>query len=184
MSAHRGLDCNRAPSPMARACSCPGPACIRRQPNVRLLPGDCSAASPSVPALIGIDVLKKNSDETSFFVKTDARLARKRPTVKDVLSRQHGSGKAAVPVEVQCQTQIFAAGARNPIDVEITCQVETTDSLVGVEPHQCPARTRQAIDLLIRAQFHIVETSILAAPVVSETGVRGEPPRAENPFTS
>jgi hypothetical protein len=31
MSAHRGFDCNRAPSTMARACSCPGPACIRRQ---------------------------------------------------------------------------------------------------------------------------------------------------------
>ena len=114
-----------------------------------------------MPALIGIDVpilLNKNSDEASFFVKTDVRPARKRPTVKDVLSRQHGSGKAAIPVEVQSQTQIFAAGARNAIDIEIACEVETADSLVGVEPHQRPARARQAVDLLIPAQFHVVET--------------------------
>ena len=140
-----------------------------------------------MPVLIGINVpilRKSSSDDTSFFVKTDVRPARKHPTGKDVLSCEHGSGKATIPVKVQRQTQIFAAGAGNAIDIEIARQVKQADAPVGMEPHQSSAKTRQAIKLLIRAQFHIVESSILASSVVTETGVFGEPPRAEDPLAS
>jgi len=69
---------------------------------------------------IDVPVLRKsNTDETSFPVKTDVRPARKRPTDEDVLSRQHGGGKAPIRVEVQCQKQILAAGAGNAFDIEI-----------------------------------------------------------------
>ena len=112
---------------------------------------------------IDVPVLREsNTDETTSSVEVDARPARKRPTGEDVLSRQHGSRKAPVRMEVQRQKQIFTAGAGNAIDIAIACQVERADALVGVEPHQRFAKAGQAIDLLIRAQSHIGEASILA----------------------
>jgi hypothetical protein len=132
---------------------------------------------------IDASVLRKSStDETSFSVKTDVRPARKRPIDEDVLSGQHGGGKAPIRVEVQRQMQIFAAGAGNAIYIDIARQVESADALVEVEPHQRSAKTRQAVDLLIRAQCHTMETPILASKPVHDAGVRGEPPRAENPL--
>src|SRR6266851_5529766 len=80
-----------------------------------------------------------------------------------MLSRQHGSRKASVRMKVQRKMQIFTAGARDAVDIAIACQVERADALVGVEPHQRSAKARQAVDLLIRAQFYIVEASILAS---------------------
>src|SRR5262249_5777176 len=118
----------------------------------------------------------------SFLVKTDMRPARKSPTGQHVLSGQHGSRKAPVRVEVQGPMQILAAGAGNAIDIEIPSQMEAADALVGVEPHHGPAQARQFIDLLIRAQLHIVEASILASPVVAKAGVRGESSCAEEPL--
>src|SRR6266481_9048211 len=50
-----------------------------------------------------------------------------------------------------------------------------------MEPHQRSAKARQAIDLLIRAQFYVVEASILASPPIAEAGVRSEAPCAEVP---
>jgi hypothetical protein len=88
------------------------------------------------------------------------RPARKFSTDEDVLARQHGSRKAPVRMEIQRQKQILTAGAGNAIDIAVACQVERADAFVGVEPHQRSAKARQAIDLLIRAQFHIVEASI------------------------
>jgi hypothetical protein len=105
---------------------------------------------------IDVPVLRKsNTDETSLPVKTDVRPARKRPTDEDMLSRQHGGGKAPIRVEVQCQSQILAAGAGNTIDIEIARQVERADALVETEPHQRSAKTRQAIDPLdLRPMSH------------------------------
>src|SRR5229473_2382085 len=51
-----------------------------------------------------------------------------------------------------------------------------------MEPHQRSAKARQAIDLLIRAQFYVVEASVLTSPPITEAGVRGEVPCAEVPL--
>src|SRR5207244_820216 len=59
---------------------------------------------------------------------------------------------------------------------------ERADALGGVEPHQRSTKARQAIYLLIGAQCHLVEASILVPAVVPEMRVRGEPPRAEEPL--
>src|SRR5262245_7596260 len=83
-------------------------------------------------------------------------------------------------MEIQRKSQIFAAGAGNAVDIAIACQVERAGALVGVEPHQRSAEARQAIDLLIRAQFHIVEASI--ARVVTKETAGAEPSRAEEPL--
>src|SRR6266436_2304055 len=99
-----------------------------------------------------------------------------------MLSRQHGSRKASVRMKVQRKMQIFTAGARDAVDIAIACQVERADALAGVEPHQRSAEARQAVDLLIRAQFYIVEASILASAVVTEERAGAEPPCAEKPF--
>jgi len=132
---------------------------------------------------IDVSVLRKSgTDEISFSVKTDVRPARKRPIDEGVLSGQHGGGKAPIRVEVQRPMQIFAAGAGNAIYIEIARQMESADALVEMEPHQRSAKTRQAVDLLICAQCHTVETAILASKPVHQAGVRGEPPRAENPL--
>ena len=74
----------------------------------------------------------------------------------DVLSRQHGRREAPVLMEVQRQNQIVTAGAWNAIDLAIARQSERADALLGVEPRHRSAKARQAIGLLIRAQFHIV----------------------------
>ena len=108
------------------------------------------------------------------------RPARKFSTDEDVLSRQHGGRKATVAMEIQRQKQIFAADAGNAIDVAVVCQVERADALVGVEPHRRSAQARQAIDLLIRAQFHIVEAPIVC--VVTKETASAKPSRAEEPL--
>src|SRR6516225_11536329 len=120
-----------------------------------------------------------NTDETAFFVKADARPARKNPTRKDVLSRQHGSGEAAVLVEVQCPMQIPAAGAGNAVDVAISCQVQRAGAPVRVKPHQRSAEARQAIDLLISTQFHVVKAPVLLPPVVTKERVGAKRSRAK-----
>src|SRR5436190_2774304 len=108
--------------------------------------------------------------------------ARKFPANEDMLSRQHGSRKASVRMKIQRKMKIFTAGARDAVDIEVARPVEGADALVGVEPNRRSAEAGQAVDLLIRTQFYIVEASILASAVVTEERAGNEPPRAEKPL--
>src|SRR5262249_3843830 len=99
-----------------------------------------------------------------------------------MLSCQHGNRKAAILVEVQRPMQLFAAGAGNAVDIAIGRQKQRADALVGMKPYQCSAQARQAIDLLIGAQFHVIEAPVLLSPVVAKERVCAEPSHTELPL--
>src|SRR5215472_13590374 len=64
--------------------------------------------------------------------------------------------------------------ARDTIDVAISCQLETADALFPIKHHQCPLTTRQGIDDLVFAQFHVCEASLLLSAVVANESARAK----------
>src|SRR5262249_6466707 len=119
---------------------------------------------------------KDCGDNVSRFVELEPGPARKRSTADDVLSRQGRGRNASVGMEAH---RHIVAGAGNTIDVLIACQAEASQALLRVEQHHCSTAARQAIDLLISTQLHIVDTPVLLSAVVTDERAGAESARAE-----